>query len=478
MIAALLLVTSLAAVTKTDTATAADWVRFRGNNGDGVSPDDKPTPAKWSETENLKWKLELPGNGLSSPIVVGDKVLVTCWSGYGISQREPGDQKSLQRHLVCVDRNTGNTLWSKAVDPVLPEESFRGMFAENGYASHTPVSDGERVYVFFGKTGVLAFDLQGNQLWQKSVGTGSDRMGWGSASSPVLYKDLVIVTAAAESAAMYAFNKLTGQQVWKAEADGFSGTWATPVLVDAGEGRQDLVLSVPYEIWAFNPDTGKLRWYCEGVGSSSICSSLVASDGVVYALGGQSGGSLAVRVGGKDNVTDSHVVWTGNDRSRISTPVLHDGKLYIVGSGVVSCLDAKTGDRIAQARLGSGGRDTGRNDDEGGSDGGRDSGAGRGGPSGRFGGGGAFGGGGFGRGGGFGGMGGQDYSSPVVADGKLYFTTRRGEMHVVKLGEKPELLSTNRLGSDAGEFSATPAVSNGELFIRSSKYLFCIAESK
>jgi hypothetical protein len=125
------------------------------------------------------------------------------------------------------------------------------MFTEHGYASHSPVSDGQRVYVFFGKTGALAFDLEGKQLWQKDLGTESGPMGWGTASSPILYKNLLIVTASAEGEALVALNKETGEQVWRKEAQGFSGTWGTPVLVDCGGGRTDLVLAVPREIWGF-----------------------------------------------------------------------------------------------------------------------------------------------------------------------------------------------------------------------------------
>ncbi len=203
----------------------ADWNRFRGPNGSGVAEDAKNLPTQFSDKESLQWKMELPGPGSSCPIVVGDKVIVSCWSGYGLTRQEPGDIKSLKLHLLCFDRQTGKQIWDSKVDPYFPEEPYQGMFAEHGYASHTPVSDGKNVYVFFGKAGLFAFDLNGKQLWHKEVGTGRDRRGWGSASSPVLYKDLVIVTASAESQSIVAFNKQTGEQVWKQEADGFAGTW-------------------------------------------------------------------------------------------------------------------------------------------------------------------------------------------------------------------------------------------------------------
>ena len=143
---------------------AADWPQFRGASGSGVSGDAKPLPLEWSEAKNLQWKLELPGPGHSCPIVVGDRVFVTCWSGYGMSRDDLGDQANLKRHLICADRKSGKVLWDQAVPAVLPEDDYRGMFAEHGYASHTPVCDGERVFVFFGKSGVFAFDLEGKQL--------------------------------------------------------------------------------------------------------------------------------------------------------------------------------------------------------------------------------------------------------------------------------------------------------------------------
>jgi outer membrane protein assembly factor BamB len=448
------------AFTATDAAHASDWARFRGPDGLGFSGDDQKAPVRWSESENLKWKVELPGPGSSSPIVVGDRVFVTCWTGYGLDRGDPGDQANLKRHLICIDRQTGNTIWSKAVDAVLPEDSYRGMFTQHGYASHTPVSDGQRVYVFFGKTGAMAFDLDGNKLWQTGVGTESDPRGWGSASSPILYNNLLIVTAAAESEALVALNKDTGEEVWRQEATGFSGTWGTPILVDVGEDRVDLVLAVPFEIWGFNPETGKLRWYCEALDSDSICTSAIAHDGIVYVIGGRNGGSIAVRAGGEGDVTETHVVWSGRDRSRIVTPIYHDGRIYWISGGIANCIDAQTGKSVYQSRLTRAAGSTERSADAPQRE------AGAGGPPRGFGGFGA-------RGGGFGG---QDYSSPVVSDGKLYYVTRTGEAFVLHLGPEFKQLARNSFGSDQGDFSATPAISNGELFIRSSKNLYCVVE--
>ena len=146
----------------------------------------------------MKWKLELPGKGVSSPIVVGDKVFVTAYSGYGVERGE-GTIDDLKRHLICVDRNSGKILWNKSVESKVKEDPYSGAgVPAHGYASHTPVSDGERVFVFYGKSGVVAYDLDGKELWQKSVGTESGRMRWGSAASPIVHEDLVIVNASDE----------------------------------------------------------------------------------------------------------------------------------------------------------------------------------------------------------------------------------------------------------------------------------------
>ena len=141
---------------------AGDWARFRGPNGTGISADSDPLPTTFSETENLKWKVALPGAGVSCPIVVGDKVFVTCYSGYGADPQNRGEMKDLKRHLICIDRETGKTLWEKIVEAVLPEDEYTGPGVDqHGYASHTPVSDGKNVYVFYGKSGVLAYTVYG-----------------------------------------------------------------------------------------------------------------------------------------------------------------------------------------------------------------------------------------------------------------------------------------------------------------------------
>jgi outer membrane protein assembly factor BamB len=443
-------------------ASWAQWQRFRGPNGQGKSADAEPLPIHWSATENMKWSLELPGRGSSSPIVVDHRIYVTGWSGYGMSREDPGEQENLKRHLTCIDRESGAILWDATVDAVLPEDEYRGMFAEHGYATHTPVSDGERIFAFFGKTGAVAFDMDGNQLWQTGLGTESGSRGWGTSSSPILYKNLLIVPATAESEALVALDKETGEEVWRQEAAGFNSAWSTPILVKVDDSRTDIVMGVPYEIWGFNPETGKLIWHCDGIDTNSFCSSLVAEDGVVYAVEGRSGGSIAVRVGGKGDVTDSHVEWNGGFRNRIGTPIIDAGRIYFVAGRIATCIDAKSGEELFRSRLQSPNVASSADEADGqpqesrgeGRSGQGRSGQGRRRRAGR----------------------GMDYSSPILADGKIYYVSRNGDMFVLTAGDGFQQLAVNRVTNTNEDFSASPAASDGQLFFRSDRHLYCIEE--
>jgi hypothetical protein len=426
---------------------AADWLRFRGPNGSGVS-EDADVPTHWSDDENLAWKADLPGPGSSSPIVVGELVLVTCYSGYGVDAERPGEIRNLKRHLIAFDAATGVERWKVTVDGTPNEDPYRGFIGEHGYASSTPTSDGRRVFVFFGKAGVLAYDMSGKRLWQTSVGTESGPQRWGSGASPILYENLVIVNASDESSALVALDQETGKEVWRAEADGLSGAWGTPITVSSAD-RVDIVLGVPFEIWGFNPKTGKLRWFAEAQADNTYCSSVVTDGKLIYAIEGRSGEAIAVRAGGEKDVSKTHVAWKSRGQNRISTPVLYDGRLYAVSRGVAQCLDAQTGKQIYQKRLSASAAVEEPSEERGGR---------------------------FGRGGRGGGPGGQDYASPIVVNGKVYFVTRSGLTHVWESGPEFRLVAQNRFASDESRYNGTPAVANGKLFLRSDRSLYCVAK--
>lgn len=435
------------------TVAHADWTRFRGPNGSGIATSGAPT--EFGEDKNIKWKMELPGRGVSSPIVVGDKVFVTCYSGYGY---EAGDIEDLKRHLICVDRVSGKQLWRKTIVAKMPEDPWQGPgIPTHGYASNTPASDGTHVFAFFGKSGVYAYDLEGNEIWNQSVGQEPSLKGFGSAASPIVTDEHVIVNAADESLSIVWLDKKTGKELLRAEADGLGECWTTPVLVTNGD-QSEIAISVIGEVWGLNNSTGKLSWYANGVNSRNAQVSLIVDDGIVYATGEE---SYAIRVDGKDDVSESNTLWEGRIRTRYATPVLVNGHLFSVSGSVVECVDAKTGERVFQDRLPSGNNATEaaspQRDERQGNAGGGD--RGDRGPGGR---------------GGRGGGGGDDFASPVVADGKIYVTTNSGRIHVIEAKPEFKVIGAGDMTFDASGFGGTPAISDDCLFLRSNTHLYCI----
>ncbi|RLT01975.1 MAG: serine/threonine protein kinase [Planctomycetota bacterium] len=400
-------------------AFGGDWIQFRGPGGLGVS-DDKGVPVKWSSTDNIAWKVELPGPGASSPIVVGNRVFLTCYTGYGLEPTK-GDPKELRRHLLCFDRGTGKELWKKTFEPKLPEHKYEGEGSYHGYAASTPISDGERLYVFFGKSGVFCFDLAGQQLWQASVGDGTN--GWGSGCSPVLFEKLLLVNASIESGSLVALDKLTGKEAWK--AGGVRAAWNTPLLVDA-KSRREVVVSTESRLLSFDPNDGKPLWNADGV-HRYVCPSVVAHDGVVFAIGGGHT-SVAVRTGGSGDVTESQTVWRKPKGSNVGSPVYLDGHLYWAtdGGGIVCCQNAATGEFVFEKRLDPGS--------------------------------------------------GTIWSSPVLADGKLYFVSQSKGTFVVAAKPEYELLAHNTFAADDSRTNASPAVHNGQLLLRTDRALYCVGK--
>ena len=402
------------------TATlAADWPQFRGPGGLGVSTE-KGLPTTWSDSENIVWKTELPGAGTSSPIFVGNRIFLSCYSGYNEPGQRGGDQSDLKREVVCLDRQSGKLIWAKEVPSKLPEQDR--IRDDHGYASNTPVSDGKNVYVFFGKSGVFAFDLTGKQLWTADVGDGLH--GWGSAASPVLFENLVIVNASVESDSIVALNKATGKEVWRAR--GINEAWNTPLLVPGAGGKNELIVSLPGKVQALDPKTGKVIWSCDSGNRTYMVPSVVAQGGVIYSIGGRPSSAVAVKAGGSGDVTDTHRQWTGQKGSIVSSPVYHNGHLYWAheSQGILYCADAKTGDIVYEERLNRAG---------------------------------------------------QFYASPVLADGKIYYLTRNGRTFVVAAQPDYKLLATNDLAV-RDTFNASPVVADGRLFLRSDKHLYCIDE--
>jgi outer membrane protein assembly factor BamB len=348
-------------------------------------------------------------------------VFVTCYTGYGVNPQEPGEVAELKRHVLCINRADGSILWNSAVKARMPEPPYRGSMQRHGYASSTPASDGERVYVFFGKSGVFAFDLNGRQIWHADVGPVNHE--WGTGASPVVYKDLVIVNASIESESLVALDARSGKEVWR--ADGMKEAYDTPHFVDVPGGQTELVLAIRDWLLGFDPATGTRLWSCAVPNQHNNNPSAVAHNGVIYCIvSGPARSALAVRAGGRGDVTNSHVLWKVKKGSNVSSPVYHDGYLYFTDDvlGIFYCLDGKTGEIVYQERLASA-RET--------------------------------------------------YASPVLAEGKLFYVSRRTGTFVLAAKPKFELLAQNHLG-DTSIFNASPVVSNGQLLLRSDRFLYCI----
>lgn len=396
-----------------------EWAGFRGPGGMGIS-NTGGLPLNWDSERPPLWKTSLPGSGASSPITWGDHIYVTSYTGYHVPGQPRGSLERLQRHLIALRRDTGALLWDRSVKAKLPEEEN---IRDHGFAANTPAADAERVYAFFGKSGVFAFDHRGTQLWHADVGSGTS--GWGTAASPLLYNDLVIINASVESESLIALDRETGQERWRAE--GIRESWNTPVLVTSTSGREEVVVARHGDVLAFDPHTGAPLWSCKTGISWYMVPTAVAADGIVYVLGGRSGtAALAVRAGGDGDVTETHRLWTSRHGSNVTSPIYRKGHLYWMShdGGIAYCADAGTGELVYQERIGRVG---------------------------------------------------QVYACPILAAGRLYYIDRDGR--TVVLAAQPEFkqLAKYQL-SDGTRFDASPAVDGERLIVRSGAFLYCLGQ--
>lgn len=399
-------------------ASSADWPEFRGPGGMGVSGAGG-LPVSWSDSENLAWKQPLPGAGASTPIVFGDHIYLTCYTGYLVPGEPRGTLEQLERHLLCLNRADGQTVWKQSVPAKLPEEE---QIRDHGYAANSAAADSDRVYAFFGKSGVYAFSHDGEPLWQADVG--SNTSGWGTAASPVLYKDLLVINASVESKSLIALNRASGQEVWRAR--GIKESWNTPVIVQTESGEDELVLAIHGQVLGFNSQSGEQLWSCDTDITWYMVPSAVAAEGIVYVLGGRSGtAALAVRAGGRGDVTATHRLWTSKKGSNVTSPVYHDGHLYWMHEklGIAYCAKAETGELVYEERVNRAG---------------------------------------------------QIYASALLGDGRIYYVNRSGRTFVVPAEPEFELLSTNEL-DDGSQFNASPAVADSNILLRSDRYLYCLS---
>ncbi|AMV27270.1 outer membrane biogenesis protein BamB [Gemmata sp. SH-PL17] len=394
--------------------SAEDWPGWRGPRADGTVKD-QGFPLTWDAKENVKWKLELPGTGHSSPVVSRGKVFVA-----GCVEADK------TRVLYCVDRATGKLLWTRTA----AVSSLEFKHSENSWASSTPATDGERVYItFFDKPHlrVYCYDFDGKLLWERTPGEFHSVHGF--CSPPVLYKDLVIVNGDQDApkdknAYIVALDKRTGEEKWRADRPNKLRSYCPPVVVEAADKPQ-LVLTGSKCVTSYSPDTGKQNWIIDGP-TEQFVSSMVLHDGVLLLTAGfPQHWVMAIKPDGTGNVTKTHILWSKKgEGGYVPSPVAHDGKLFLVDdAGVASCWDVKTGKQLWKERL----------------------------------------------------SGKKHHASAIAADGRIYLTSSEGTTFVLKASEEFELLAKNPLGE--GVF-ASPAFSDGDIFIRGTKHLWCIGAKK
>lgn len=412
-----------------------DWPQWRGPLGTGVAPKGQP-PVVWSETKHVRWKTAVPGKAHSTPIVWGDRIFLMTAIPYGKAVKpripnRPGahDNLAMTHHheyaVLAVSRKTGKILWQQTVDKGLPHEAGH---VSASLASASPVTDGERVFAFFGSRGLHCLDINGKPLWKKNLGEMHTKHGHGEGSSPALHGETLIVNwDHEEQSFLLALDKRTGKQRWRV-ARTEDTSWSTPIIVEHA-GRAQVIVPGTNRLRGYDLASGAVLWECAGL-SSNVVASPVSANGVVYAGSSyETRNLLAIRLdGAKGDITGTkQVLWS---RRRgcpyVPSPLLYGDSLYTLQhyQGILSRLDVKTGDdQGGPFRLEA-------LDDV--------------------------------------------YASPVAAAGRIYITSRDGVTQVLSHGDKvPRTLAVNRLDDS---ISASAAIAGRELFLRGERHLYCIAE--
>jgi outer membrane protein assembly factor BamB len=381
------------------------WPRWRGPSGQGVAKGTE-YPDTWSGTQNVLWKIRVPGNGNSSPIVWRDRIFLT-------TAQQGGSRLS----LLAFRRADGVQLWEAAA----PAGRNNSAHPKNGYASATPATDGERVYVSFGSRGLFAFDLEGKLLWQRDLGRIDNYHG--AAGSPLLYKDRIILYQDQDSGGFIAaFDARTGQQIWRTARQASVG-WGTPVAVHVAD-HDEIIVNGQSRVLAYDPMTGRELWRCGG-SSYEVIPTPVVGYGLVFCASGRVGPTLAIRPGGQGDVTSSHLAWsTPRGSPFVPSPILFGEHLYTVNdmASIVTSFEATSGRVVWQGRLGVAQRE------------------------------------------GF-------SASPVAVDGKVFFTNDDGETFVLRAGPTFQLMHVNNIGERT---LASPALVDGRWYIRTDQHLFAI----
>ncbi len=441
------------------------WPQWRGPLANGVAPNANP-PTTWSETQNIKWKVKIPGSGTSTPIIWDNQVLLQTAiktgkkvapetkqaaanglqvfgqvpanpnpasppSGDGPRRRGPGGgfgggEKPTEEYefvILSLDRVDGKVQWQKAVRTEVPHE---GHHRDHGFASRSPVIDGEHIYSFFGSRGLHCLTLRGDVVWQKDLGKQRTVAGFGEGSSPALHGDTLVVNWDHEGEDfIVAFDKKTGRERWRNIRDEKT-TWSTPLILER-DGRAQVIVTASQRTRSYDLETGKQLWECGGM-TANVIPTPVSDFGFVYAISGFRGNALqAIKLGGTGDLTDTDAIaWKhGKSTPYVPSPLLYGERLYFIAGNnpILSAFNARSGQPLFDAERLEG-------------------------PSGF-------------------------YASPVGASQRVYLAGRNGTSLVIKDADKLEILATNKLDD---KFDASPAIVGRELFLRGHEYLYCIAE--
>jgi outer membrane protein assembly factor BamB len=419
------------------TVSAGNWPQWRGPDGSGIS-NEKNLPSEWSPTKNIKWKTPIEGRSHSSPIVWGNRVfLTTAIEGPEVpgakAAKHMFDDKEFvhpdaiganHKHtfkVLCLDRDTGKILWQMTAWEGTP---YDDRHRKSSYAASTPATDGKLVYAYFGTEGLYAYDFKGKLAWKAQVGNIAT-LGLGTATSPILYENLVILQCDEDngnSSFIVALDKKTGKEVWKTPRK-IQVSWATPLLVRTSS-RAELIASGTETIIAYDPATGKELWRHKGVESNAIPSPVANSEMAFLVAGFPAKIAYAIRLGQNGDLTGSpNVLWKyEKGTAYVPSPILYGDYLYLTTDrGILTCIDAKTGEvKYEGGRIPIPATFT---------------------------------------------------ASPVAFEGKILMTSEDGDTFMVKAGPKHEILGTNSVGEPV---YASPAIADGRIFIRGEKNLYCI----
>jgi len=432
-----LVVSSAPAAPAAEVAAEARWPGWRGPGGQGVA-SATGLPTEWSATRNVAWKTPIPGRGHSSPVVWGDRIFLTTAiegavvpGAKAVTHMDEGKEfvhpdavgadRKHKFEVLAIDAKTGKILWEKVAFEGTPYDSAH---RKASFASPTAVTDGERVYAFFGAEGLYAYDYEGKLAWKASLG-GIAAMGVGYGTSPVLHKGLVIIQCdedSGEKSFIVAFDARTGKEAWRTPRK-VQVSWATPVVVQAGS-REELVTVGNEWLIAYDPATGKELWRAKGLESNAVPSPVAGKGLVILTSGYPAKKAIAIKPGGTGDVTGTdRILWTyDKGTAYVPSPILYGDFVYLVtDKGLITCLDAKTG-----AVKYEGGRPP---------------------------------------------VPATFMASPVALDGKILLASQDGDVFVIKAGPAHQVLGTNSLGEP---ISASPAIANGRLYIRGEKTLFAI----